>query len=429
VLALLMLALVEGRPLAMASLVVAGALLYPASGVVAGLALAIFLLLLPARDRGAAAEWTLRRRLAVLAAAALLAALAWLPVVLRSRSYGPLIVPSQFAIFPEAGPGGRLNTRDDRPRGQGIAVELRRATERSVSGSGPPLVPALHSWYERLGSQRWIMLVGLTVAGGIALGRRRPEARRAAVLPAAALVLYFVAGRVFPYLYFPERYLGYPLPIALAVLLPAGTRALIEEVARAIGGSWLQARVRGSLGAAAVLILAALVAGRSTGVEGLTVRVDPDEPVYAAIAGLPSDALIAGWPRGVIDNVPYLLRRRVLVSFETHQPQYAGYVLSMRGRARAVFAAYFATTPEPILELRDRHGVTHLLIDYRTLERPPLYFAPFDDDVERAVAAARGKGFEVLRQAATAAVHRGSRYLLLDLSRVETTRVEVGTGY
>ena len=124
---------------------------------------------------------------------------------------------------------------------------------------------------------------------------------------------------------------------------------------------------------------------------------------------------------GVIDNVPYLLRRRVLVSFETHQPQYAGYVLSMRRRAQALFAAYFATTPEPILELRDRHGVTHLLIDYRALERPPRYFAPFDDDVERAVAAARGRGFEVLRQAATAAVHRDSRYLLLDLSRIEAT--------
>ncbi len=219
---------------------------------------------------------------------------------------------------------------------------------------------------------------GLAVAGGIALARRRPEARRAAVLPAAALALYFVAGQAFPYLYFPERYLGYPLPVALAVLLPAGTRALIEEAARAIGGSWLPAHMRGWLGAAGVLILAAVVGGRSTGVEGLSVRVDPEEPVYTAIAGLPGDALIAGWPRGIIDNVPYLLRRRVLVSFETHQPQYAGYVLSMRRRAQAVFAAYFATTLEPILELRDRHGVTHLLIDHRALERPPRYFAPFD---------------------------------------------------
>ena len=174
VLALLMLALVQGRPLAMASLVVVGALLYPASGVISGVALAIFLLVLPARDRGAAAEWALRRRLAVLAATALLAALAWLPVALRSRSYGPLIVPSQFAIFPEAGPNGRLSGRDDRPRGQGIAVEMRRATERSVSGSGPPLVPALHGWYERRGSGRWMTLVGLAIAGGIALARRRP---------------------------------------------------------------------------------------------------------------------------------------------------------------------------------------------------------------------------------------------------------------
>jgi hypothetical protein len=97
----------------------------------------------------------------------------------------------------------------------------------------------------------------------------------------------------------------------------------------------------------------------------------------------------------------------------------------MRRRAQAVFAAYFATTPEPILELRDLHGVTHLLIDFGLLERPPSYFQPFDDDVDRAVAAARGKAFEVLRQAATAAVHRDSRYLLLDLSRIDATATPI----
>ena len=418
VLALSMLALVEGHPLVLAGLVVAGALLYPASGVVAGLALAILLLLVPARHRGRAAEWMLRRRLAVLAATIFLAALAWLPVALRSQRYGPLIVPSQFATFPEAGPDGRLSTRDDHPRGRGFTVELHHATERSVSGSGPPLVPALHDWYERHERGRWIAILGLAVAGAIVLASHRPETLRAAVLPAAALALYFIAGRVFPYLYFPERFLGYPLPVALAVLLPATIRALTEEAADTIGRSRLPARARAWLGTAAVLGLIACVGGRSTGDEGLTVRVDPEAPIYSAIAALPTDALIAGWPRGVIDDIPYLLRRRVLVSYETHQPQYAGYVLTMRRRAQALFAAYFATTPEPILELRDRHGVTHLLIDLDKLERPRRYFAPFDEDIERAVSAAKGKGFEVLRQAPRAAVYRDSRHLLLDLSRI-----------
>ena len=242
VLALTMLALVCGRPLAMASLVVVGALVYPASGVVAGLALAIVLLLLPARDRGAAAEWTLRRRLACLAATALLAVLAWLPVALRSRGYGPLIVPSQFAIFPEAGPGGRLSTSDDRPRGRGIVVELRRVNERAVlrlgtaAGTGgarlvrAPRKPAMDR--ARCASP------SPARSCSRAIGRRRGAPL---VLPAAGLVLYFVAGQVFPYLYFPQRYLGYPLPIALAVLLPAAIRALIEEAAWILGGSWLPA--------------------------------------------------------------------------------------------------------------------------------------------------------------------------------------------
>jgi hypothetical protein len=69
-----------------------------------------------------------------------------------------------------------------------------------------------------------------------------------------------------------------------------------------------------------------------------------------------------------------------------------------------------------------------LLIDQGVLERPPRYFAPFDDDVERAAEAAKGKAFEVLGQAATAAIHRDSRYLLLDLSRIDAPAQRVGGG-
>jgi hypothetical protein len=59
------------------------------------------------------------------------------------------------------------------------------------------------------------------------------------------------------------------------------------------------------------------------------------------------------------------------------------------------------------------------LIDFEKLERPQRYFAPFDDDVRRAVAAARDSTWEVLRLAETAAVFRNERHPLLDLSRIE----------
>jgi len=417
-LALVLVALVWGRPVALAALVVIATLVYPPVAVCAGLALALYLFVLPARDRGAAAGWTPRRRLLCLAVTALLAGLAWLPVSLRSRAYGPLITPNQTAEYPEAGPEGRLTTVADRVPGPGLVVDVRRAVKKALYGTGAPLVPPARRWFERRGNGRWALLAALALAGWVAAGWHRAEARRAAPFAAAALLGYLAASVAYPYLYFPERYLGYSIPVALSVVLPAGARVLVELLSAAIGRPWIRRGAVRALGAVTVAALVALLGGRSTTDTGLTVRVDPNVAAYDAVAVLAGDALIAGWPRGALDNIPYLTRRQVLVSFEVHQPYHAGYVATMRRRTEALIAAYFATTPDPIVALRDQLGATHLLVDLVHLADPPRYFQPFDDTVRRAVAQARGATYEVLRQAGTAAVYRDRRYLLLDLSRV-----------
>jgi hypothetical protein len=413
-LSLVLAALVFGRPFLLAGIVVVAVLVYPPVSVCAGLCLAILLLALPARDRGAAQSWSLSKRLGVVAATAALAVLAWLPLRSSTAPYGPYIVPSSYAEYPEAGPAGRLTTLADRVPGPGWFVTFRRSVKKGIYGTGVPLLPPVHRRLGELGHGRWLVFVAISLAGWTLLARRRPEARRPAALAISAFAAYAVAVQVYPRLYLPERYLGYPIPVLLAVLLPAGTRALVESGTGAVSRT---RRHAGRIGSAAVVALAAALGGRSAPDAGLTVRVDPQAEIYAAVSKLPADALIGGWPRGTLDNIPYLTKRQVLLSFEVHQPYHSRYVSSMRARMEALVSAYWATSPEPIIELRDRFGVTHLLVDSNILEQPPRYFEPFEESVRRAVARAGGD-YEVLRQAARAAVFRDHRHVLLDLSLV-----------
>jgi hypothetical protein len=151
----------------------------------------------------------------------------------------------------------------------------------------------------------------------------------------------------------------------------------------------------------AVLMLAG---GHVSPDAGWAVRVPTETALYRAVAALPPDAIVAGWPDGPVDNVPYLARRRALLTFETHQALHAGYLDEMRRRAGALFDAYFASTWAPVIRLRDEFGVTHVLVDRRHFgPAPPAYFAPYDAWIAAAWARGRQEGFVLADVARTPA--------------------------
>jgi hypothetical protein len=140
--------------------------------------------------------------------------------------------------------------------------------------------------------------------------------------------------------------------------------------------------------------------------------------LYQFLAALPPDALVAGWPADVINNVPYLSHHRALVTFETHQAFHEAFVQEMRRRMRALIDATFAQDAAPLRHLRDAFGVTHLLFDVRHLTQPPTpYFAPFDGWV--ALARVRGVApAALLRELNDATVFTEGPYLVVDLRKL-----------
>ena len=405
--------LAAGRLRWLALLVPFAAAFYPPAAVLLGLAAAIAALLLPAGERGDLADWSPFRRLALLGGAALLSGLVVLPQVLGVRGYGPMITPTMVPEYPEAGPDGRYGPQDV-VGGEPLLASAAEAVGRALRAGGTPFrrpiatcIPASGD----LGTVARAVALAIALLGGASLARRSAATRRILALGVAVPVAHAAARLLSPHLFLPARYPFYALPLLAVVLLPAAA----AEVARLVNGS-RHCRCWRALAAAAPLAIVAVFGGTGNAHAGLKRLAPAGDRLLAAVSGLPKDVLVAAWPEGPIDNVPYACRRQVLLSRELHQAFQVGFVTEARSRMAALIDAYFATSPEPLLRLRDEFGVTHLLVHLPHLRgTPPRYFHPFDPWIDDAVARAAGRGYLALRLIPEHATFVGGEDVILDL--------------
>jgi hypothetical protein len=334
------------------------------------------------------------------------ASLVLLPSALRLREYGDAISPALWPIYPEAGVGGRFDVVDRAPF-PGLPEALYPPLLASLVGVEAPLlaVTNLAAHPEWLGPAFAALLF---VAYGV-LGWTRSEGRRLACLLGAVVLCHSLAFFANLRLFLPERYVAYGVPVLALIGIPS----LFAPVAAA---SRRSLRV---LPYAFNALLLALVGAGGSSFTGLTVGIPPSErPLYASVAQLPGDSVIAGWPGEAIDNVPYLSRRSVFVARETHMPFHRKYTELMRHRTQSLIRAYFASSLDGLRDFRRDSGVTHLLIDRRHFRVRPDYFVPFDRQAEHAFHAMQRDGSALLAAVPRARVFEHGPYVVLDLSRL-----------
>jgi hypothetical protein len=180
--------------------------------------------------------------------------------------------------------------------------------------------------------------------------------------------------------------------------------------------------------AAGVIVIAVMVllpfAARGPSKDlGLNIDVTSQQRFYAFLQRLPKDALIAGWPgwfKGIpdLDNVPYVSRRQVFIALKLNHSYQKGCADEMRRRMHALIEAYFATDPGALERLRDNFGVTHLIFQQSILEKPPDYFQPFSDWIQKAFNDGKSKGFEIPRQVEATKVFSDGPLIVLDLRQL-----------
>jgi hypothetical protein len=374
-------AIIYGRTYLLAVLVISAAAFYPTMAVSAGIALAIVLLAMPVNDRGTAAEWSFKRRVGVLAATGLLSALLVFPLAWNSRAYGPLIRPSEVALYQEAGLGGRFS-KEDLTLHTSFQEVLYNYARRPFIGAGEPWNETLNAWVKQRGStgqsshrQDAILLIiwAIIFIGMAWLILKESAARRLMVLTLAVFLAYGASRLFFPYLFLPNRHLKYSLPILATVMFPAAVSSLGGILESLTNIKWLKPA---SVLAVPVLALA-LIGGRGSTDAGLEVCIDKDHEIYNALSALPADSQVAGWPKGLLDNVPYLSKRSAFLK------------------------------------------VTHLVVNKNHFtNNPPHYFKPFDDWVKKAHARGQENGFILLDQFSKASKIFEGSYTLLDLRKL-----------
>ena len=258
------------------------------------------------------------------------------------------------------------------------------------------------------------ILAAILIVGGVVMAVQDSAGRRLLMLALAAWFGHLLARPAAPYLYLPQRYACYPVPVVLAVMIPACAAALGSAFGKA-RGPWLRSWLPVALVGLFVLLPFGGLGSAST---GIPIHVTSHKALYAFLSTLPKDSLIAGWPTDM-DNVPYLSRRQVLVHYESHQAFHEGYVIEMRQRMRALIDAYFASDVAPLVRLRDKWKVTHIVFRPDHLRRQPNYFSPFGEWARVAFKAGKLRGFELPRQVEAARVFSDDTYIVLDLKRLK----------
>jgi hypothetical protein len=261
--------------------------------------------------------------------------------------------------------------------------------------------------------------LGISVTGFVWLSVRESAARRLIILLLAVFIAYGVSYTLAPYLFLPSRHLRYSIPVIATIMFPAAISALAGMVER-----FLKLKGLKPIGVLLLTVLVlAFLGGRGSEAAGLNVCLENNQRIYRAVQSFPPNSVVAGWPRGLLNNIPYLCKRRAFMTFETHITFHKGYIEEMRRRMRALLEAYFASSLEPLVRLREEFGVTHLLVNtqHYSINRPS-YFKPFDEWVKTAYTNGKRAGFELPRHFAEAGAEAGifsdGPYVLVDLSRL-----------
>lgn len=421
-------ALVAGKPKHFGIVTVLGIAFYPIVGVVLGATLGAWLLLLPKQARAEAGDWTLKRRLTFLSAIAGACLFFTGIVLVIGKGYGGRVGPDDLAEFPEAGAGGRYSA-ESRPPFPPVLEATWSQWRSTLTGAGEPVVPAIRPWKdprEAKESPPAVALLALVTAfilcGYIRLTVASREAQRLATFAVISLAGYVAAVYLSPWLYLPERYTNYAVAL-LAVLLAATAPAgYLEYFRKTWPSRWPRLpTARNMAVVVSAALLFTLVGGKGNAKAGYTVHTDRNSELYASIATLPVNAMIAGWPQGPIELVPHLARRSALFTYETHQAFHKGYMLEMRKRANAFFDAYLATETKPLVELREQFGVTHLLVDFKHLDVNKFYyFKPFQKRIEKTAKRLGSPEQSILHKLDHAVVFKHGTVAVFDLSRVSS---------
>jgi hypothetical protein len=420
-------ALVRDRPRLLGLMAILGALLYPIVASIAGLCLSGWLILPRFAKQSIVSRWSLQRRLATLAAVGLLTVGCLAPLLAGHGAYGRRLVAADIANYPEAGTDGNYRPYDQLPYPL-FGQESLSYYLGPLYSHGDAIAPwlNLHKNLDPMTLLAALAAAALVILVVVSASLRRllrSDQRGAGIRLLGFFIvctlLHVVAWLTAPYLYIPTRYFMFSLPFIVTLIFPWSLYLIVGR----IGQLQTAPRLRACTFLAIIGVYLVAFGGRgNVEFEKGSMVAKSSQPLLAAIAALPKNSLIAGWPYGEMKNLEYASRRNAFLTGELHQVLHLEFVEAMRQRMDALFEAYFSVDAAPLRRLRDQFGVTHLLVEthhFSDPKRPPEYFSPWRSRIGPRLEAVRKNAYLMsasLQQ--EAAVFNRNGLVLLDLARL-----------
>jgi hypothetical protein len=420
-------ALVRDRPRLLGLMAIFGALLYPIVASIAGLCLSGWLILPRFAKQSIVSRWSLQRRLATLAAVGLLTVGCLAPLLAGHGAYGRRLVAADIANYPEAGTDGNYRPYDQLPYPL-FGQESLSYYLGPLYSHGDAIAPwlNLHKNLDPMTLLAALAAAALVILVVVSASLRRllrSDQRGAGIRLLGFFIvctlLHVVAWLTAPYLYIPTRYFMFSLPFIVTLIFPWSLYLIVGR----IGQLQTAPRLRACTFLAIIGVYLVAFGGRgNVEFEKGSMVAKSSQPLLAAIAALPKNSLIAGWPYGEMKNLEYASRRNAFLTGELHQVLHLEFVEAMRQRMDALFEAYFSVDAAPLRRLRDQFGVTHLLVEthhFSDPKRPPEYFSPWRSRIGPRLEAVRKNAYLMsasLQQ--EAAVFNRNGLVLLDLARL-----------
>ncbi len=394
-------ALVSGSPASLALATVASAVFYPIIAPVAGMTLGLFVMFPTLAGAVRKDVFPLRlvwwKRMAWLAVPGVITLALMIPMVMpKAGAYGPAInVLTERLKYPEAGNALAVIN----PFAYTIsAYALQNSTRLGMNG----------------GQILTLVIFGLLFASILLHDARdkRPGNMKPYVY---AVAFFFFASFLFMYDN-AYRFAIYNFPVLVTLFLPLGLRSFCQRL--------LPRNMRSAGFVLLVLGYVGLIAQAEAESAGYLFTMEPfQRRAINFIETLPKDAVLAGWPGDrygrVVEAVPYVAQRSVLVTWAGHAIAHRDYVLDMRAKMDAVVDAYLAKDLAPLRELRDRFGVDYLVVNEADFagNEAPSYIEPFTARSQALWKKNRGK-FVALSLDKKAGVYNADGVHIFDLRRL-----------
>ncbi len=173
-------------------------------------------------------------------------------------------------------------------------------------------------------------------------------------LSVASIIIYFLALIASFYLYLPQRYIQFGLPILLIFL----SGSILYQFT---SSSTLQKRYK------VIVILCLLLISSHYWIEDLISIGPKGRNVLDYLKSVPKNALIAA-PLKLADDIPAFSHRSILISYEANIPFHKKYYTEISSRIKDWNGAYYSNNSILIKDFVKKYNVDYLVIDQRDFQ-------------------------------------------------------------